>query len=43
LGLVRAAGIEPASHAWEAHIIPVYYARIERRHRNGKFSRRNHE
>ena len=25
--LVRAAGVEPASHAWEAHIIPIYYAR----------------
>jgi hypothetical protein len=28
--LVRAAGIEPASHAWEARIIPIYYARKER-------------
>src|SRR6187402_2567572 len=27
LVLVRAAGVEPASHAWEAHIIPIYYAR----------------
>ena len=25
--LVRAAGVEPASHAWEAHILPMYYAR----------------
>jgi hypothetical protein len=27
--LVRAEGIEPSSHAWEARIIPVYYARKE--------------
>ena len=27
--MVRAAGIEPASHAWEARIIPIYYARNE--------------
>lgn len=27
--MVRAAGVEPASHAWEAHIIPIYYARFE--------------
>lgn len=26
--LVRAAGVEPASHAWEAHILPIYYARL---------------
>ena len=25
--MVRAAGVEPASHAWEAHILPIYYAR----------------
>jgi hypothetical protein len=25
--MVRAAGIEPASQAWEAHILPMYYAR----------------
>ena len=25
---MRAEGIEPSSHAWEAHIIPVYYARV---------------
>jgi hypothetical protein len=25
--LVRAEGVEPSSHAWEAHIIPIYYAR----------------
>jgi hypothetical protein len=28
--VVRAAGVEPASHAWEARIIPIYYARKER-------------
>ena len=27
--VVRAAGVEPASHAWEARIIPIYYARKE--------------
>ncbi len=27
--LVRAEGIEPSSHAWEARIIPIYYARKE--------------
>ena len=26
--MVRAAGIEPASQAWEAHILPMYYARV---------------
>ena len=26
--MVRAAGIEPASQAWEARILPMYYARI---------------
>ena len=26
--LVRAAGIEPASHAWEAHVLPMNYARL---------------
>jgi hypothetical protein len=25
--LVRAAGIEPALQAWEAHVLPIYYAR----------------
>lgn len=25
--LVRAEGVEPSSHAWEARIIPIYYAR----------------
>ena len=25
--MVRAAGIEPASQAWEARILPMYYAR----------------
>ena len=25
--LVRAGGIEPPSQAWEAHILPMYYAR----------------
>lgn len=27
---MRAAGIEPASQAWEAHILPMYYARSGR-------------
>ena|GEM_PF-1756663 len=26
--VVRAAGIEPASQAWEARILPMYYARL---------------
>lgn len=44
LSLVRAAGVEPASHAWEAHILPIYYARkttaeTKRRSPTG----RNHE
>jgi hypothetical protein len=26
--LVRRAGIEPASQAWEAHILPMNYRRI---------------
>jgi hypothetical protein len=25
--MVRAAGIEPALQAWEAHVLPIYYAR----------------
>ena len=25
--MVRAAGIEPAPQAWEAHVLPIYYAR----------------
>lgn len=25
--MVRVAGIEPASHAWEAHILPMNYTR----------------
>jgi hypothetical protein len=25
--MVRAGGIEPPSQAWEAHILPMYYAR----------------
>ena len=27
--MVRAAGIEPAPQAWEAHVLPIYYARIQ--------------
>ena len=27
--MVRTAGIEPASQAWEAHILPIYYARLK--------------
>ena len=26
--LVRAEGVEPSSQAWEARIIPIYYARF---------------
>jgi hypothetical protein len=26
---VRAAGVEPALQAWEAHVLPIYYARFE--------------
>ncbi len=26
-GLVRAEGIEPSIQAWEAHVLPLYYAR----------------
>lgn len=25
--LVRAEGIEPSLQAWEAHVLPLYYAR----------------
>jgi len=42
--LVRAAGVEPASHAWEAHIIPIYYARKELAgNKNIRPPVRNHE
>ena len=27
--MVRAEGIEPSSQAWEARILPIYYARKE--------------
>ena len=30
LEMVRAAGIEPAPQAWEAHVLPIYYARIQK-------------
>ncbi len=43
MNLVRAEGIEPSSHAWEAHILPIYYARVNETERRGKFRRRNHE
>ena len=26
--MVRAKGIEPLIQAWEAHVLPLYYARI---------------
>lgn len=33
--MVRVAGIEPASHAWEAHILPMNYTRRGGRHLGG--------
>ena len=30
LEMVRAAGIEPAPQAWEAHVLPIYYARFQK-------------
>jgi hypothetical protein len=27
--MVRARGIEPRPQAWEAHVLPIYYARKE--------------
>lgn len=27
--LVRVTGIEPVSHAWEAHVLPLNYTRSE--------------
>lgn len=27
--MVRAEGIEPSIQAWEAHVLPLYYARFK--------------
>lgn len=34
--MVRAEGIEPSTQAWEAHVLPLYYARAVRKLRYEK-------